>query len=118
MASIAVNISVLNSSEAERYFTKSEHRMACFRGTLELLGIPLPNWAERKPSGRKPSIAVARAYETDNPTPRFGGGTLPPRKPNATPERIAAIKAKREAAAAPDSVLFNHLFPDAANPLG
>lgn len=85
--------------------------MACFRGAMELLGIPLPLWAERKPSGRKPSVAVALAYEADNPTPKIGGGKLRPRKPNASPERIAQLKAR---GSAPDQSLFNHLFPQGA----
>lgn len=46
---------------------KTEHRAACFRATLDLLGIPLPTWAQRLPSGRKPSISVEAAYRADNP---------------------------------------------------
>jgi hypothetical protein len=89
--------------------------MACFRGAMELLYIPLPIWAKRKPSGRKPSIAIAKAYEADNPTPKLGGGTLRPRKPDATPERIAALKAQSTTC---DPALFAHLFPESASALG
>lgn len=64
---VTVDTSALDTREAEQYFTKNEHRMASFRGALELLGLPFPAWAMRKPSGRKPSISVASAYRADNP---------------------------------------------------
>lgn len=32
-----------------------------------MLGIPLPDWAQRKPSGPKPGQAIMAAYRAENP---------------------------------------------------
>jgi hypothetical protein len=32
-----------------------------------MLGIPLPDWATRKPSGPKPGKAIMAAFRADNP---------------------------------------------------
>ena len=59
---------LLNLPEVIDYFSPNGHRMAAFRATLDLLNIPLPDWAVRGISGR----AAARrntiaAYREDNP---------------------------------------------------
>lgn len=59
---------LLNLPEVIDYFSPNGHRMAAFRATLDLLNIPLPDWAVRGISGR----AAARrntiaAYRADNP---------------------------------------------------
>ena len=66
---IEVDTSVLNTDYAEAYFTERADRriMIGLRATLEMLGIPLPEWAERKPTGRKPGRAIMAAYRADNP---------------------------------------------------
>jgi hypothetical protein len=63
-----INSGVLDTPEAEAYFTKADHRILCgCRATLEMLGIPLPEWAKRKPTGPKPGQRIAAAYRQDNP---------------------------------------------------
>lgn len=66
---IEVDTSVLSTDYAETYFTERADRriMIGLRATLEMLGIPLPEWAERKPTGRKPGRSIAAAYRADNP---------------------------------------------------
>lgn len=68
-ASIAtINIGVLETPQARDYFSKADHRIMCgCRATLEMLGIPLPDWARRKPTGPKPGRAIAAAFRADNP---------------------------------------------------
>ena len=58
---------ILNLPGVVDYFSPNAHRMAAFRATLDLLNIPLPDWAIRGISGR----AAARrdtiaAYRADN----------------------------------------------------
>jgi len=66
---IEVDTSVLSTDYAETYFTERADRriMIGLRATLEMLCIPLPEWAERKPTGRKPGRSIAAAYRADNP---------------------------------------------------
>lgn len=66
---IEVDTSVLGTEYAETYFTERADRriMIGLRATLEMLSIPLPEWAERKPTGRKPGRAIAAAFRSDNP---------------------------------------------------
>lgn len=66
---IEVDTSVLSTEYAETYFTERADRriMIGLRATLEMLGIPLPDWAERKPTGRKPGRAIAAAFRSDHP---------------------------------------------------
>jgi hypothetical protein len=70
------------------------------RYLLEGLGIDLPRYARRRIGGRPPHRAdkgsdVVAAYERDNPS--YEPLTLAPRKPNATPERMAELAATPEA---------------------
>jgi hypothetical protein len=113
---ITIDTAALLTSGAEQYFTKNDHRMAAFRGALEMLGIPLPLWAERRPSGRKPSVSVALAYRADNPETlheatmrksREAASRLPTKSESggSLPDRIAALKAP-----APDTDPLNGLF--------
>jgi hypothetical protein len=66
---IEVDTSVLSTDYAESYFTERADRriMIGLRATLEMLGIPLPDWAERKPTGRKPGQTIAAAHRADHP---------------------------------------------------
>lgn len=65
---ITIDTTVLDTPGAKTYFTKADRRILCgCRATLEMLGIPLPEWAERKPSGPKPGRAIAAAFRVDNP---------------------------------------------------
>lgn len=63
-----IDTGVFGTPEAEAYFTKSDRRVLCgCRATLEMLGIPLPDWAKRKPTGPKPGKAIMAAFREDNP---------------------------------------------------
>lgn len=77
------------------YFTGNGHRIASFRTLLDILKIPLPQWAARGISGtgaaRRDAVA---AYHADNPQPL--PMVLHERKPNATPERVQVAKASNE----------------------
>jgi hypothetical protein len=65
---LTVDTGVFDTPEAEAYFSKADHRILCgCRATLEMLGIELPDWAKRKPTGPKPGKAIIAAYRADNP---------------------------------------------------
>ncbi|MCC4295385.1 hypothetical protein [Brevundimonas aurantiaca] len=71
---------VLNSPEAEAYFTtKADRRVLIgFRAALEMLAIPLPEYARRKETGRPTTTKlIARQYAEDNPQPRTGDTRSP-----------------------------------------
>jgi hypothetical protein len=68
MTTITIDTRVFDLPEAEAYFSKADHRILCgCRATLEMLGIPLPEWAMRKPTGPKPGKAIMAAFRADNP---------------------------------------------------
>ena len=65
---LTIDTGVFDTPEAEAYFGKADHRILCgCRATLEMLGIPLPEWAMRKPTGPKPGNRIAAAFRADNP---------------------------------------------------
>lgn len=112
MATHTIDDSLLNSSEAEAYFKRADRRvMIGLRATVEILGIPAPAYAARGKPGSTPAKAVMDAYQSDNRPSR--PTALTPRKPNASPARIAEIQAQRAAhtndAAVPN--LYNETFP-------
>lgn len=95
MTTYTVNDDLITSAQAEAYFENGDRRIKLgMRACLELLRIPLPEYAKRKPTGPKTKSAalVAASYAADH-----GRVIKPyePRKPNATPEVVAAAIAKR-----------------------
>ena len=65
---LTIDTGVFDTPEAADYFTKADHRILCgCRATLEMLGIPLPDWAQRKPTGPKPGKAIMAAFRADHP---------------------------------------------------
>jgi hypothetical protein len=95
MADITVSDDVINSPAASAYFSRADRRvMIGLRAALEMLSIPIPAYAERKPIGRPPAKAVREAYRKDHP------GELV-RKPVYAdplgPHRIACAVAKANA---------------------
>src|SRR6476661_6623502 len=108
---IEVDTSVLSTDYAETYFTERADRriMSGLRATLEMLGIALPDWAERRPTGRKPGRSIAAAFRADNPetlheatmrkfadyTARFPAKNETPSPPPSISERIATLKASQ-----------------------
>lgn len=107
---LTIDTGVFDTPEAEAYFTKADHRILCgCRATLEMLGIPLPEWAMRKPTGPKPGNRIAAAYRADNPetlhqatmrkvtshAARLPAKPESPAAPLSLGERIAALKAEQ-----------------------
>lgn len=85
---------VISSDKAAEYFTRADRRvMVGLRAALELLGLPVPDYAIRRKPGRTPASGVAAAYAADNPRPF--PTVLAPRKPNASPEAVIAAKVRR-----------------------
>jgi hypothetical protein len=66
---MTVAVDGLNNPVVHEYFTRNPHRLAAFRATLDLLSIPLPDWAERDVSGRaaatRKTMAAFRADITE-----------------------------------------------------
>lgn len=94
MATYNVSDDVLNSAAAQQYFSRADRRIIIgLRYTLEMLGLPVPDYAHRRPRQPSPARAVLTAYRADNPEPR--ATTLAPRKPNASAETVAAARAER-----------------------
>lgn len=66
MADLTVNDDILNSQHAKDYYARADRRiMVGLRVALEMLGIPVPEYARRKPVGRPPSKALAYAFHAD-----------------------------------------------------
>lgn len=84
-----VNVTRLRSAAAEDYFTRRADRrvMIGLRATLELLNLPVPEWAIRRKPGMTPARNIERAYRADNPAPLVT--TLAPRRPNASASSVA-----------------------------
>lgn len=61
-------IGILNHPGVIDYFSRNAHRMASFRALLELLSIPLPDWATRDISGRAANRRnVIAAFREEHP---------------------------------------------------
>lgn len=112
MATYTVTDDILLSDAAAAYFERADRRIrGGMRATLKMLAIPLPEYARPKAPGQSPARLVMLAYAADNPTHR--PMTLAPRKPTATPERIAALSGQNMATGreAPGIGLFDQAFP-------
>lgn len=73
MATHTVADDALFSREAELYFVGADRRvMIGLRAALELLGLPLPDYAQRKPPGPRTASAkvIAAMYAADHGLPR------------------------------------------------
>lgn len=69
----------LNDPQVEEYLSGNRHRLATTRAVLELLEVPLPNWAERNISGRAAvTKAAIERWRDDNPHARLSRGYVPP----------------------------------------
>lgn len=61
-----IDTDVLYSKQLEAYITNCDHRIrAGFRVALEALGISVPDYAARQPSGPKPGLRIAAAFAAD-----------------------------------------------------
>ena len=95
MAEFTVSDDIISSSAAAEYFARADKRVLIgVRATLEMLEIPVPLYAVRRPPGRPPSRAVTDAFAADH-------GRQPSRPPvHSDPlgsHRIAAAVAKAAA---------------------
>jgi len=67
MADLTVNDDIFSSPGAIEYFSRADSRiMIGLRVALEMLGIPVPEYAKRKPPGRPPARAVVSAFNADH----------------------------------------------------
>jgi len=57
----------LADPRVQQFFSVNRHKQAATRALLEVLGIPLPKWAQRSPSGRaaRHKAALDR-FQADN----------------------------------------------------
>ena len=61
-------IGILHNPGVIDYFSRNAHRMAACRALLDLLSIPLPDWAKRDISGRAAARRNAiAAFRADHP---------------------------------------------------
>lgn len=111
MDTAIVTTDIINSPQAQAYFTRADRRvMIGLRAALEMLRLPVPEYALRRKSGPTPAKATIAAFAADNPAPR--STVLPERKPNASPERLAAAKALHASRLGHSaSTVFGQVFP-------
>lgn len=72
-ASCAMNYicDLLNDPKVEEFFSSNRHKQSATRGLLELLDVPLPDWATRNPSGRAAvTKAAVNRFRADHPQER------------------------------------------------
>lgn len=70
----------LNDPRVEQYFTQNRHKQSATRGLLDLLGVPLPEWAARNLSGRAGATKAAmNRFKADNPQECLHKGYVPPK---------------------------------------
>jgi hypothetical protein len=89
MAVFTVTDDIFRTPQAQDYFNRADRRvMIGLRAALELLGIPVPDYAVRKPPGRPPAEALAAAYDADHGVTRQG----PTFQPNTEDRHTAAVR--------------------------
>ncbi len=80
MPTHTVSDDILLSSQAEEYFNRADRRTrAGLRTALELLGLPLPDYAKRRLPGPRAGQGVLAAYHAEHGKPRTY--ELPARRP-------------------------------------
>jgi hypothetical protein len=71
LTTYTVTDDIIKGEAAEAYFLKTDARaLMGLRATLEILGIPCPDYAVRRKPGRTPAGDVLIAYHADYPAPR------------------------------------------------
>jgi hypothetical protein len=67
---IQIDEAVLRTPQIATYLSTADRRIVSgFRMALELLGVPVPEDALRKPNGRPSIAAVMATYDHDNRSP-------------------------------------------------
>ena len=68
----------LNDPRVEQFFTQNRHKQSATRGLLDLLGVPLPGWAQRNLSGRAGAAkAAVGRFREDHPQARLPRSYVP-----------------------------------------
>lgn len=71
MSHMTVDTSRIDNDNVAAYLASTDRRvMIGFRFTLEVLGIPLPEFAERKPAGRPTPAKLMALADADSGTIR------------------------------------------------
>ena len=92
MTTYTVTTDKINSPEAAAHFSTADHRvLRGIRNTLELLDLPIPEYAQRKVPGRPPSRVIAAAYAANNAGQAPAPLTYTRHQP-ASPAAVAAAK--------------------------
>lgn len=109
MAVRTVNDDIINSAAAQDYFAHADRRvMIGLRATLEMLNLPVPPYAIRKPPGPTPARAVANSFQADHgkPATAVHSDPLGERRLSAAVNKAMAKSAKPKASAS----LFDDTF--------
>jgi hypothetical protein len=70
----------LQDPRVEEFFNHNDHRKAATRALMDLLGVPLPEWAKRRVSGRAAANKAAiDRFRADNPQASLPRGYVPPK---------------------------------------
>lgn len=102
MTDLTINTDILSSVQLQTYLGSADYRIRVgFRVALEALGLPLPDYAARRPSGPKPGKAIAAAFAADAVIHgdiaytasgnRRLGNTLPPSRFDLAAARLETI---------------------------
>lgn len=93
MAVATVNTDLIDSPQAAEYFTRADRRvMIGLRASLEMLGLPIPDYAQRRKPGVTPAKSALAAFHADNP--KAFSIVLAERRPNADAAAIARSQAR------------------------
>lgn len=70
----------LNDPRVAEFFTQNRHKQSATRGLLDLLGVPLPDWAQRNLSGRAAAAKAALdRFRADHPEEQLPPRYVPPK---------------------------------------
>ncbi|MBX7482964.1 hypothetical protein [Qipengyuania qiaonensis] len=78
---LAVITDRLSDPRVADFFAHNAHRKAATRALLDLLGVPLPSWAQRNAGGRAAVTKAAMTrFRQDNPDLNLPRGYVPPKE--------------------------------------
>lgn len=130
MATHTVRDDVIHSEHAAAYFQRADRRVTIgLRATLEMLGLPVPDYAIRRKPGRTPAKDVAASYAADAMVHRDDAfttdgnrrlvqdGKLPPAHRKAATPIAALTGTPRPEIEAVPPTLFRDVFGTCADDL-
>jgi hypothetical protein len=116
MAVHTVSDEIINSPAAKDYFSSADKRiMIGLRAALEMLSIPVPQYAVRRPPGRPPSRAVASAYRADHPETQHSVAGVSTANDPLGDRRLSAAVTKAKARIARQRDATGSLYDDTFN---